>query len=309
MNRGTSRPRQLSVSRRVSGEVMLIATVIMWALGFTTARFAVTHGFQPLQYSAPRFVLGALVFVVVALIREGTLRFERRDLPYIVPAALLGVTINQVAFNYAVKFASASTVAIVFGTLPIFGAILAAAMGWERIRGRHWLATAVSFAGVALVAIGSGGDLSGDLGGILLALGASLTFAAFSVSVAPLMQRYSAARVSATVTVVGTVPLVLISIPQLVSADWGRIESLAWGALAYQLAMFVVTTYLWLIAIDRVGAGHATLWANLQPFAGAVAAVLILSETMAPVQVAGAVVLASAIALARWRRPPSPILD
>ena len=198
--------RPLSLAGRVSFEAILIATVIMWALGFTTARYAVTHGFEPLQYSAPRFALGALIFVIVTLLREGTLRFERRDLPYIVPAALLGVLINQLAFNYAVKFASASTAAIVFGTLPIFGAILAAAIGWERIRGRHWIAAVVSFAGVALVAIGSGRDLSGGLGGILLALGASLTFAAFSVSIGPLMQRYSAVRVSATVTAVGVIP-------------------------------------------------------------------------------------------------------
>ena len=106
--------RPLSLAGRVSFEAILIATIIMWALGFTTARYAVTHGFEPLQYSAPRFALGALIFVIVELLREGTLRFERRDLPYIVPAALLGVLINQLAFNYAVKFASASTVAIVF---------------------------------------------------------------------------------------------------------------------------------------------------------------------------------------------------
>ena len=297
------------LGRRVSGEALLIVTVIMWALGFTSARYAVTHGFDPLQYSAPRFIVGTLIFVIVALVREGTLRVARRDLPYVLPAALLGVLVNQLTFNYAVKFASASTVAIMFGTLPIFGAMIAAAIGWERIRGRHWLATVVSFVGVALVAIGAEVDLGGGLGGILLALGASLSFAAFSVSIAPLMRRYSAVRVSATVTLIGTVPLVLVSLPQLVSADWGRVELLAWGALGYQITMFVVTTYLWFIAIDRVGAAHATLWANLQPFAGAVAAVLILSEALAPIQVAGAVVLALAIAIARWRRPPSPILE
>src|SRR5262245_63834444 len=107
-----------------------------------------------------------------------------------------------------------------FGTFPIFVALVAVAFGLERLHFRHWLATIVSFLGVGLVAAGASSGLSGDLGGILLGLGASITWAAYSVAMAPLMQRYSPYRISAFMLIAGSVPLLLSSVKQLADQDW-----------------------------------------------------------------------------------------
>ncbi len=281
---------------------MVIAIVLLWSFGYTSARYSLTHGWEPLQFSSVRFVLGALIFSVVALAKERSLRIDRSDCIYLLPAGLLGIVVNQIMFNVGLSLTTAATVALIFGTLPVFAAILTWLLRWERLSPRHWVATGVSFAGVALVALGTDASISGDLGGILLTLGAVLTFAIFSVSVGPLMRKYSVYRVSALVTIAGTVPLVLIAIPQLVGDNWSEIEPLAWGGLGYQLFMFVGTTYLWFVAINRLGASHATLWVNMQPFVGAVFAVIILSETLGSLQIAGAIVIGLSIALASWRR-------
>ena len=82
---------------------------------------------------------------------------------------------------------------------------------------------------MTLVAIGADASLSGELGGIPLALGAVVTFATFSVSVGQLMRKYSVYRVTAVTTIVGTVPLALVSIPQLTADNWSDIEPLAWA--------------------------------------------------------------------------------
>ena len=281
---------------------MLVVVVLLWSFGYTAGRYALTNGWEPLQYSSSRFMIGAIVFAAVALYRERSIRIERADLIYLLPAGLVGIMLNQLSFTYSLTLTTATTVALVFGTLPIFAAILTRLLGWEVLTRRHWIATSVSFVGVALVAIGADASLSGDLGGILLALAAVVTFAAFSVSVGPLMRKYSVYRVTAATTLAGTVPLALISLPQLTADTWPEIEPLAWGAWIYTLFMFISTTYLWFVAIDRVGASHATLWANMQPFIGAVFAVIILSETLGGLQIAGAVVIALSIALASWRR-------
>lgn len=276
--------------------------VLMWSFGYTSARYSLTNGWEPLQFSSVRFVLGALIFAAVALLRERSLRIDREDLKYLLPAGLVGIVVNQIAFNVGISLTTAATVALIFGTLPVFAAILTWLLRWERLGLRHWIATGVSFAGVALVAVGADASLSGDLGGILLTLGAVFTFAIFSVSVTPLMRKYSIYRVSAVVTIAGTVPLVLIAIPDLLSDNWSEIGGLAWGGFAYQLAMFVGTTYLWFAAIRRIGASHATIWVNMQPFVGAVFAVIILSEALGSLQIAGAIVIGLSIVLASWRR-------
>ena len=83
---------------------------------------------------------------------------------------------------YALHSTSASTIALLLGATPIFAALIGLALGLERLSRRFWIAAAISFAGVGLVAVGSGGDVSGDRIGILLGLATAATWAAYSVA-------------------------------------------------------------------------------------------------------------------------------
>lgn len=287
---------------RFSGELMLLLTVLFWSFGYTVSRYSLTHGFEPLSFAAPRWAIAAIVFAGFVLVRERSLRIERRDLGRFAVAILAGVLINQAAYNYASSLATASLVALVFGMLPVFASIFAQLTGHASLSSRHWLATCVSFAGVGLVAVGAGGELGGDLGGILLALCAVASFAAYSVAVGPLMQRYSPIRVSAIVCGAGAPALALVAIPNFLATDWGAITGTAWAGLAYMVVQFTLTTILWFTAISRVGAPHATLWINIQPFLGAVFAVLVLDDQLGAIQIAGACVIAISIAIASLHR-------
>ena len=65
---------------RASAEIILIITVLLWSGSYTASRYAVTHGFEPIAYSAVRFAIGSVIFVAVVLWREGSMRIEKRDL-------------------------------------------------------------------------------------------------------------------------------------------------------------------------------------------------------------------------------------
>jgi drug/metabolite transporter (DMT)-like permease len=298
------------VRHRVPADVLLLATVVLWSFNFTVVKYALTHGWQPLSYSSVRFALGAAIFSAFTFGRERTLRVHRADVRLMVGAAALGIWLNQLSFTYSVRLTTAATAALMFGTMPIFVALAAQALGLERLHLRHWLATTISFSGVALVALGATGGLSGDLGGILLGLGAAFTWAVYSVAIAPLMQRYSPYRISAFTLLVGSVPLVLSAVGQLLSQDWDSLGALAWGAFVYSLLVSLVFTNItWFTAIDRVGAARASLYVNLQPFLGAFFALVVLSEEMGALQVAGGLVIGAGIVLARNARPPAPTPD
>jgi len=298
------------VRHRVPADLLLLVTVVLWSFNFTVVKYALTHGWEPLSYSSVRFALGAVLFSAITFGREGTLRVERVDVRLMVAAAALGIWLNQLSFTYSVSLTTAATAALMFGTMPIFVALAAQALGLERLHLRHWLATTLSFSGVALVALGATGGLSGDLGGILLGLGASFTWAVYSVAIGPLMQRYSPYRISAFTLLVGSVPLVLSALGQLASQDWGSLEALAWAAFVYSLLFSLVFTNItWFTAIDRVGAARASLYVNLQPFLGAFFALVVLSEEMGALQVAGGLVIGAGIVLARNTRPPAPSPD
>ncbi|MBA2294627.1 MAG: DMT family transporter, partial [Actinobacteria bacterium] len=206
--------------RRLSTvELMLLTTIVLWALNLTVSRYILTHGFQPLAYSSARYGLAVLVFLALTIVLERSLRLSRRDLA-IASAAACFVFVNQIAFVYALERTTASVLGLVLGATPIFAALFGLAARLETLSRRFWLGALLSFAGVALVALGSGGEVSGDLGGVLLGVLTAATWAAYSILVTPLMRRHSATKISAIVLGLAWVPIVLTGATQLSRQEW-----------------------------------------------------------------------------------------
>ena len=285
-------------------ELMLAATVVIWAFNIIVTKYVLQHGFRPLAYASLRYVAAALLAALVAFTLERTLAIRgsrRLRLVGVATVLLLG---NQLAFVYSLKLTTATTVALILGTTPIFTALISSAVGLERLAIRFWMAGLVTFAGVALVALGSGGSLSSDLGGDLLAVGLAATWAGYSVAIAPLMRAYSPYRVSAIVLLAMGVPLLLISVPQLGEQDYSAPDALSWLGLAFAIVgPLALTNVLWFTAISKVGPSRASLFANLQPFVAALFALLLLSEHISATQVAGGLLIAAGIMLERGGRP------
>ena len=290
--------------RPLSTELMLLATVVLWALNLTVTRYILTHGFQPLAYATVRYGTATTVFIGIALVAERSLRIRRRDFGLVGLAALC-LWLNQISFVYALEKTSASTIALILGATPIFAALIGLSLGLERLSRRFWIAAAISFAGVGFVALGSSGGVSGDVRGDLLGIATAATWAGYSVAIAPLMQRYSASQISAVVLSLGWVLIALVGFPQAADQDYG-LGWKVWLLLAFAtLGPLVVTNLLWFRALHRIGASRATLVANLQPFVAAVFALVLLSERMTLLQAVGGVLIAGGILTAR-RRPPAP---
>jgi drug/metabolite transporter (DMT)-like permease len=297
------------VRRPSAAELGLLVTVLIWSLNFTLTKYVLEEGFKPLAYSGLRFTAAALVFAAITYARERSFRMQRDDFLILVGAAVIGIWLNQIGFVYSLKYTTASTAALVFGTLPIFTMFFARISGIEHLTPRFMLASGLSFVGVALVAVGAEAGVAGDPVGIALALLGAGTWAAYSVAIAPLMQRYSPFRISAVALLAGAVMILPTASPQLATQDFD-FPPLIW--LIFVVAVFgplVLTNILWFTAIDRVGPSRASLFANLQPFLGALFALLILSERMTFVQVVGGVAIAGGIALARRPRPAIPAAE
>ena len=283
---------------------MLLTTVLLWALNLSVTRYILTHGFLPLTYATIRYGLAAAIFVALTLFAERTLRIERRHLGLVAIAALT-LWLNQVSFVFALDVTTASTIGLLLGAIPIFAALLGLVLGTERPTSRFWLAAAISFAGVALVATGSGGEVSGGYQGVLLGLSTGASWAAYSVTIAPLMRTYSPLRISALVIPGAWIAIALTGLPYASDQDWG-LGWEVWPLLLFAtVGPLVLTNVLWFRAIHRIGANRATLAVNLQPFVAAVLAVVLLSEPLSLLQVAGGVLIAAGILVVR-RRAPAP---
>jgi drug/metabolite transporter (DMT)-like permease len=288
-------------------EVMLLTVITLWSLNLTVSRYVLTNGLQPLAYATVRYGLAALVFLAIVLVSERTLRIARRDL-VLVLAAVAALWLNQLGFVYALKTTSASVVALVLGATPIFAALIGLATRTERLTRRFWWGAVVSFVGVGLVALGSGGEVSGDLGGVLLGVLTAATWAAYSSVVTRLMRRYSPSRISAVVLSAAWVLIAITGSAQTQSQQWD-VGREVWALVVFAvLGPLVLTNVLWFRSLDRIGPSRATLATNLQPFVAAVFAVILLGERLTVIQVLGGGLIGAGILLARRRRrPPVPV--
>jgi drug/metabolite transporter (DMT)-like permease len=283
---------------------MLFGTVLLWALNITVTKYMFQHGWKPLAYGTIRYFAAISLFWIFTYRRERSFRIERRDLPLVLVAALM-LFLNQVCFVFALDLAHASTVALLMGATPVFIGLLTVALRIERLQRSFWAGALVTILGVAVIAIASGGgSFASGLGGDLLAIGLAITWAAYSVAIAPLMRRYSPFRISALVLAIGWVPLALISIPSIADQQFS-FGWTVWLGFGYAVVgPLFLTNILWFTAIDRVGASRAALFANLQPFFAVVFALVLLHESLQGLELAGGALVLAGIAIERARRRP-----
>jgi drug/metabolite transporter (DMT)-like permease len=288
---------------------MLGSTVLLWALNITVTRYLVQNGLQPLAYATIRYLAAIALFWLFTWRRERSFRIAWPDVRLVVLAAAL-IYVNQLSFVSAVHLTSASTVGLVLGTVPIFVGIFATLVGLERPGRAFWIAAAVSFFGVGLIAAGAGGAVSSGLLGNALAVATAATWAGYSVAIAPLLRRYTPFRVSALVLALGWVPLALTSIPQLRTQSAAGFGWTMWLALAFAVVgPLFLTNILWFTAIDRVGPSRASLFANLEPFFAVLFAVALLDERLNGLELAGGAAIAAGIVIERrGQRAPDKVI-
>jgi drug/metabolite transporter (DMT)-like permease len=278
---------------------MLLGTVLLWALNITVTKYMFEHGWRPLAYAVIRYFAAISLFWFFTYRRERSFRIARGDAPLVLLAALM-IFANQTCFVYGVQLAHASTVALLLGATPVFIGLISVVFGLETLSSAFWIGAAVTFGGVALVAAGSGG-VGSSLAGDGLAVLTAFTWAGYTVSIAPLMRRYSPYRISALVLAIGWMPLAALGAVQVHAQEFS-FGWKVWLGLGYAVVgPLFLTNVLWFTAIDRVGPSRAALFGNLQPFFAVFFALILLGESLRGLEIAGGVLIFAGIAYERMR--------
>jgi drug/metabolite transporter (DMT)-like permease len=286
---------------------MLLGAVLLWALNVTVSKYMLEHGWHPLAYGTIRYFAAIALFWIFTYWRERSFRIARGDIKLVLVAAGM-IFVNQLCFVYGLKLGEASTLSLLFGTAPIFVGLLALVLRLDRLQRSFWIGALLTFVGVALVGLGVGSGPSADVRAIFLGISTALTWAVYTVAIAPLMRRYSAYRISALVLAIGWVPLALVSIPQLSTQEFS-FGWKVWLGFGYAvIGPLFLTNILWFTAVDIVGAPRASLFNNLQPFFGVLFAILLLSESLQALEIVGGLLIFVGIAVERIRRrAPLPV--
>jgi drug/metabolite transporter (DMT)-like permease len=284
---------------------MLAAAAILWSLNFVAMKYSLAHGFAPLVFASLRWLLSGILLGSLVCRQTPKVSLTRSQALTVLSLALVGVWLNQLSLTYAIRLTPASEVALAFGLLPLVIGIFIHFGNIEKVPMLHWFATLVSLSGVVLIVAGSHASVGHSYVGILLTLVSVMAFAFYSVAAAPLLRYFSAGSIQASTAVVGGCGLAIIGAAQFLTQNWS-LSSLTLLAFVYSsVAVLVIGNTLWFRAISRVGPRRASVYVNLQPFLGALFAVILLSESLSTIEILGGLLICAGIVLARLVHPES----
>jgi drug/metabolite transporter (DMT)-like permease len=278
-----------------------LTAVTLWGLNYSILKFGLTE-IAPLAFPVFRFGVGGIVLLVVLRLREGSIGVRGEDLPLVALVGFFGITLSQISFVFALTNTSASDTALLGATAPIMTAVLAAIVGLEHPRTRHWVAGIIGLVGVALIVIGGAGGAK--LGSNLLGDGLALTnvfvSCASALPILPLLGRYTALRILTYEMLIGTAILVPFAVPGLLAQDYAQVTLAGWGSLAYAVVLSgIVTNLLYFTAIGRVGPSRAAVYQYLQSFLAVLFAAIMLGEQITLVQILGGIIVVGSIIFGR----------
>ncbi len=289
-----SAPRAGAGPRFAGGAVdaALLAVVLIWGANFVVMKQAFSV-LSPWAFNAVRLMLAAVVLLGVLCAREGrsALALPRRDALKLVGLGILGNTFYQIPFVVGLNLTTAGNSALLIATIPVWSALLARLLGWERITPRMWLGILLSFGGVGVVTAASPNGFSLQSAGFLgdlLTLVAAVCWAGYTVLSKDLLKRYSPLRVSALALLPGVLVLWIPSLPFVLRADWLDLPLWGWLALLYSGVFPIAVAYvIWAAGVQRVGAARTSVYNNLVPVVTFVLAYLWQQQPVAPLQLLG----------------------
>lgn len=281
--------------KRTTGGVWLILmAALLWGTTGTSQALA-PAGASPMTIGALRLAAGGLTLLAVALTRGG-LRGGGRW-PVVATLCAGGfVAAYQLTFFAAVKATGVAVGTMVaIGSSPMIAGVLAFFFRGER-PGRRWMAaTILAIAGCTLLVMAGGGGISVTPLGVLLALGAGGSYAAYTLAIKTLLDGRSPDAVMAVVFCVGA----LILSPLLVGADIAWIAAPRGALVILHLGVIATAAAYLLFArgLETVPVASAVTLSLAEPLTAAILGVAVVGERLTPTALCGILLLFGGLAL------------
>jgi drug/metabolite transporter (DMT)-like permease len=233
---------------------LVAVTVLGWASAFPAIRVGLS-GFGALELGALRFGIAAIPAAIFLLVTRPALP-GWRDAWRFAFGGVVFVALYTVLLNLGQRTVPAAAASFIININPILTALLAMAFLNERFGRYAWMGTALSFAGVALIAVGKLDGFEFD-SGVLLVLGATLSTSINNIVQKPLFARYKPLTVAAWNIVIGA----LLLAPMLPSGI-AQMETASPDAIFAAIYLAAIPSFVvygtWAMVLARLPAARAT---------------------------------------------------
>jgi drug/metabolite transporter (DMT)-like permease len=289
---------------------------LVWGSTYLAIRVVVhpSHGagLPPLLAASVRFGLAGLVMLVFTVRRPAA---DGRPDPLgarqWLAAAVVGTSLllgGNGLVSLAEKRVASGPAAVIIATVPIWAALFGAMTGQDRVSLRHGAGLLLGFAGVAALVAGSGSGRA-DVTGVLVLVGAALSWAAGSVwsRTAPLVRRPLVMTGMEMLCGGAACALAGLASGELGQIHLSRVPAQSWLAIGYLAvvgSMVGYTAYVWLLG--NAPLSLVTTYAYVNPLVAVLLGAMLLHERLSIRTAAATVAIVSGVVLMVRRRPERP---
>jgi drug/metabolite transporter (DMT)-like permease len=263
-------------------------------------KLAYDAGVPPAALLLVRFGLAAALLATILLLRPGLRRAEPpgrrgRMVATAVGLGAIGYAAQASLYFSALRLMDASLLSLILYTYPVLVTVVAVLLGRDRLTPARSAALAAASAGTLLVLLGAGGGSVHPLG-VLLGFSAAITYTVYILVADTVVHRLPPVVLSALVMAgaagtLGTRALLTGGVDL-------NFEPRGWFWIACIAVVSTVVAMLAFFAgLKRTGPSTAAILSTFEPVVTTALAALALGETLHPVQIAGAVLVLSSVAV------------
>lgn len=291
-----------SLRDRRLAEAGVLLAVLIWSTNFVVVKAAIGE-VGPLTFTAARYVVASLTLFLLIRWRMGVIRRPTGLTLPLIALGMLGFGGYQVVWTIGLTQITAGNSALLVAASPVLTALLAGAVGMDRLTPPKVGGALIAFAGVALVMAGGhqlalGASLVGDL----LTLTAAVLWAVYTVIGTRMLRRVDPLQATAWSVLGGTLLLLPLGIWEAAISPPITVTLPVVAAVLYSGTLAAGTANVLVFhAIRYVGPTRASVGQFLVPAGAVVLGALFLSEAIRPAQVAGGAVIILGLYLTRRR--------
>ncbi len=217
--------------------VAALILILIWGANFSVQKYLLDT-LSPSGFLLGRYLIMPTCALIMMRITLGQFfpPMARKDIFELASLGFVGHSLHVGIVCYGIHLSTPFSSSVILACGPIFTLLILRWKGHEKLQRYQVVGVSVAFTGVLLFL--SEKIMKGDLratGGDLVLFVAAVLFSYYTVQAKPMLEKHGSILTMGYATLLGGLPVMLLSIPAGLEAPWASLGVQGWAAMAWSI--------------------------------------------------------------------------
>jgi drug/metabolite transporter (DMT)-like permease len=248
----------------------MIGATLLFSINYWVAKGLMPDRLLPMQIIFLRISGSVLLFFLLDLfyLRKGNNHIERSDIPRIILAGILGITMNQILFFSGLNLTTPIDTAIINSSNPLMVILISSVLARERLKVLKLTGIIIGAAGAIILVFFSQvhSAFEGGYLGNLLILANTLCWSFYLVIAKPLFEKYNPLLVMKWIFLIGFLFSIPFTFSSMFQLEFAQITINVLGSIIYIVIGTTFLAYLLITyGLQNLSASVVSVYTYVQP--------------------------------------------